>query len=137
MITKSKFDGRLPICPNCGKRLLDMSDDGYAGYYDSSVAHEDDPAGMYSLLDCTYCGTAYLVVHSDIEHYLYTIPCEEWVAGVIFHDWTMTWDEYEYLASLRDFVHDNSASCVETDLKISESGIVLTGIDPNATGKMT
>jgi len=134
MITKSKFDGRMPVCPNCGKRLLDMSDEEYANYYDSSVAHEDDPVGMYSLLDCDHCYTAYLVVHAMIEYYRYKIPYEEWVAGVIFHDWTMTWDEYEYLALLRDFVHDNSASCVETDLKISENGIVLTGIDPNATG---
>jgi len=134
MITKSKFDGRMPVCPNCGKRLLDMSDDEYANYYDSSVAHEDDPAGMYSLLDCDHCYTAYLVVHAMIEYYRYKIPYEGWVAGVIFHDWTMTWDEYEYIASIREFVKDNSASCVETDLKISESGIVLTGIDPNATG---
>jgi len=134
MITKSKFDGRMPICPNCGERLLDMSDDEYANHYDSSVAHESDPAMTYSLLDCDHCYTPYLVVHSDIEHYRYKIPFEEWVAGVIFHDWTMTWDEYEYLASLRDFVHDNSASCVETDLKISESGIVLTAIDPNTVG---
>ena len=134
MITKSKFDGRMPVCPNCGKRLLDMSDEDYAGYYDSSIAHEEDPAMMYSLLECDHCYTTYLVVHSGIEHYQYTIPYEGWVAGVIFHDWTMTWDEYEYLASLRDFVHDNSASCVETDLKISESGIVLTCIDQNEVG---
>jgi len=133
MITKSKFDGQMPICPNCEKRLLDMSDEEYANYYDSSVAHEDDPAGMYSLLDCDHCYTAYLVVHAMIEYYRYKIPYEEWVAGVIFHDWTMTWDEYEYIASIREFVKDNSASCVETNLKISESGIVLTGIDPNAT----
>jgi len=133
MITKSKFDRRMPVCPNCGERLLDMSDDEYANYYDSSVAHESDPAAMYSFLDCTHCYTAYLVVHSGIEHYLYTIPYEEWVAGVIFHDWTMTWDEYEYLASLREFVRHNPATNVETDLTISEKGIVLTGIDPNAT----
>jgi len=110
-----------------------MSDESYANYYDSLVAHECDPSMMYSPIMCTHCGTLYLVVHAPIEHYRYTIPFEEWVAGVIFHDWTMTWDEYEYLVSLRKFVNDNSASCVETDLKISENGIVLVGIDPNAT----
>jgi len=132
MITKSKFDGRMPVCPNCGERLLDTSDDEYANYYDSSVAHESDPAAMYSSLKCSHCGAPYLIVHSGIEHYQYTIPYEGWVAGVIFHDWTMTWDEYEYLASLREFVRHNPATNVETDLTISEKGIVLTGIDPNA-----
>ena len=134
MITKSKFDGRMPICPNCGKRLLDMSDDEYASYYDSSVAHESDPAAMYSSLECSHCGAPYLVVHAMIEYYRYKISFTEWVAGVIFHDWTMTWDEYEYLASLREFVRHNPASSIETDLTISEKGIVLIGIDPNATG---
>ena len=134
MITKSKFDGWMPICPSCGKRLIDMSDEEYANYYDSSVAHESDPAMMYSLIDCDNCDVPYLVVHAPIKHYRYTIPYESWVAGVIFHDWTMTWDEYEYLASLRTFVSDNTELNVETDLKISDSGIVLTGIDPNTVG---
>ena|GEM_PF-4404892 len=32
-----------------------MSDDEYANYYDSAVAHETDPDAMYSLLDCNHC----------------------------------------------------------------------------------
>jgi len=32
-----------------------MSDDEYANYYDSTVAHETDPDAMYSLLDCNHC----------------------------------------------------------------------------------
>ena len=132
MITKSKFDGEMPICPNCGKRLLDMSDEDYEHFYASEAAHEADVAMMYRSFDCAHCGKPYLVVQQYIKYYNYEIPFEEWVAGVIFHDWTMTWDEYVYLTLLRKFTNENT-TLVETEITISEKGIVLFGTDPNKT----